>query len=118
MSTEQAGEFELEEEDDIILRRFPKKMSGPCVQCLPSREDAADSKHARLNIEFRDCYVALCPRHEGELLVVLLRNYIRRRDKKSRSGFCGPLTKPTPEEINQDMEDDELEMTFYSGEFE
>lgn len=105
MNTESPGTSEPDEMEPIFLRRFPKLTTGDCVGC--GKLDASPEKALRLSIEFRECYIALCPKHEGELLEALLKNYVRRRQKKGKAGFCGPLNKPTEQELKEAEEEED-----------
>ena len=93
----------ISELEDISLRRLSFKHSGNCVQCGYLDKDT-HPKVSRLTINFTDCYISLCPIHEGELLQVLLNNYLRRHTKGSKQGYTGPLSKASPEE-DQEAED-------------
>lgn len=83
--------------DAILLRRFSRAITGDCDQC--GETDSHPTQTIYLSIELGTCYVVLCPAHEGELLTRLLRNYLKRRDRKSEVGYTAPVVKvPTPDE--------------------
>ena len=104
MSTVEPGEFELPLElEAISLKRLPFASSGICIHCSRNDEDAGPSE-PRLVIEFTESYIALCPAHEGELLQVLLNNYLRRKARKAKQGFKG-LLKHEAEAEGEDFED-------------
>lgn len=67
-------------------------MMGKCDFC-PS-EYAPESNTQLLCISGTEAQVTLCAFHEGELLMTLLKNYIRRKKKCSRTGWTKPLLKP------------------------
>jgi hypothetical protein len=98
--------------EPILLRRFPKHAIGACMGC--GEADSAGDKAIRLSIEFTDCYLSLCPQHEGELLEALLKNYLRRKGKNSKEGYLGPLEKPSEQELAEEEE----ELEFWLGESE
>lgn len=76
----------------LDFTRAPFSEVGDCDAC--SSEAAHTPKTLMLVLEFPSLYLTLCPMHEAELLSKLLRNYLKRVQKKKRGLF------PIPKEIS------------------
>lgn len=81
----------------ISLERKPAYLVGRCDACLTdpqllgTRDSSPDS---RLVIDFPIHYIALCARHEGELITKLVNNYMKRMTRtNSDVGFRGTIKK-------------------------
>jgi hypothetical protein len=87
-------EAESEPEPEICeLDRPERKDCTDCCSICGEDNDTAKPHERMLEIELTDLYIILCSKHEGIFLRKLLNNYVKRQQKKSKTGFTGPLAK-------------------------
>ena len=85
---------------DLMLTRATEGVVGMCDFCLRTNYDFNNTRRI-LVITGGDTQVSVCNEHEGELLLVLLKNYVRhRRRGKDHVGYAKPLLKPDEFEVD------------------
>ena len=97
-----------DDQEEMSLRRFYRSQTEPCVHCPV---DLLKPNQLILSIEFRTCFVTLCPTCEAELLSRLLANYLRRKRREKANDEIPPLWK----DIEDPDDDSDMEWLAYAG---
>lgn len=75
----------------LSLTRVEARFAGECIFC--PGEPKAPPTQPMLTVESEESFIALCEFHEGELLAILLNNYVKRKNRRSKAGFTGDIPK-------------------------